>query len=72
MTDEPLPESPAFASGLRRGDVIVRFEGSAVQEPGAMVRLLSRACIGRACALAYLRENALHEIEITPRARNGN
>jgi serine protease Do len=69
VVDDPLTESPAFASGLRRGDVIVRFEGSTVQEPGAMVRLLNRASIGRACALAYLRENTLHEVEITPRPR---
>jgi len=70
VVDDPLAESPAFASGLRNGDVIVKFNGKAVQEPGAMVRLLSRACIGRACALAYLRENTLHEIEITSRARD--
>jgi serine protease Do len=70
VTDEPLPGSPAFASGLRRGDVIVRFERSTVQEPGAMVRLLNRDSIGRSCALAYVRENALHEIEITPRTRD--
>lgn len=70
VVDEPLAASPAFASGLRRGDVIVRFEDKPVQEPGAMVRLLNRASIGRACALAYLRENTLHETEITPRPRN--
>ncbi len=69
LIDEPLPESPAFASGLRRGDVIVRFEGNPVQEPGAMVRLLNRTCIGRACTLSYLREDALREVEITPRER---
>jgi S1-C subfamily serine protease len=70
VVDDPLAESPAFESGLRRGDVIVRFEGKAVQEPGAMVRLLNRTSIGRACALAYLRENTLHEVEITPRPRD--
>jgi serine protease Do len=70
VIDDPLEESPAFEAGLRRGDVIVGFEGSAVQEPGAMVRLLNRTSIGRACTLAYLRENTLHEVEITPQPRN--
>ena len=69
VIDEPLAETPALAAGLRRGDVIVRFEGKPVQEPGAMVRLLNHASIGRACTLAYLRENEIHEIEITPRQR---
>jgi serine protease Do len=69
VVDEPLAESPASASGLHRGDVIVKFNGERVQEPGAMVRLLNRACIDRPCSLAFLRENTLYEIEITPRAR---
>jgi serine protease Do len=69
VVDEPPVGSPAFASGLHRGDVIVRFEQSAVQDPGAMVRLLSRACIGRPCSLAYIRANTLHEVEITPTVR---
>jgi serine protease Do len=69
VVDEPLAGSPASQSGLRRGDVIVRFEENAVQEPGAMVRLLSRACIGHPCSLAYLREGTLYEVEITPGAR---
>jgi serine protease Do len=70
VTDEPLAESPAVASGLHRGDVIVGFEGAAVEEPGAVVRLLNRSCIGRACTLSFIRDNTLHEVEITPRPRN--
>jgi serine protease Do len=70
LTDDPSTESPAHGSGLREGDVIIRFDGQSVQEPGAMVRLLNRRCIGRTCALTYLREDTLHEIEITPKARN--
>jgi serine protease Do len=70
VIDEPLPDAPASAAGLRRGDIIVRFEGNPVQEPGAMVRLLNRSCIGRACALAYVRDNELREVEIVPRERN--
>jgi serine protease Do len=70
VVDEPLAGSPAFLSGLHRGDVIVRFNSHPVQEPGAMVRLLNRTCIGRECSLTYLRENALSEIEITPRGRD--
>jgi serine protease Do len=69
LIDDPLADTPALAAGLRRGDVIVRFDGKAVQEPGAMVRLLNRASIGRACKLAYLRENEFYEIEVTPRPR---
>ena len=70
VIDEPLAETPASTSGLHRGDIIVRFEGNPVQEPGAMVRLLNRACIGRACTLAYVRDGELREIEIVPRERS--
>jgi serine protease Do len=70
VTDEPLAASPASSAGLHRGDVIVRFDGQPVQEPGAMVRLLNRGSIGRACKIAYVRDDTLHEIEIIPKARD--
>jgi serine protease Do len=66
IVDEPLERSQAFAAGLRRGDVIIRFDSSPVQEPGAMVRLLNRGCIDRPCTLAFVRGEASHEIVITP------
>jgi serine protease Do len=66
VVDEPLERSPAFAAGLRRGDVIISFERIPVQEPGAIVRLLNRGCIDRPCSLAFVRGEASHEIVITP------
>lgn len=70
VIDEPPDGTPASAAGLRRGDVIVRFDNSPVQGPGAMVRLLNRGCIDRACQLAFVRDDSLHEISVVPRERS--
>ena len=69
VVDEPPTDSPAGRAGLHRGDVIVRFNNSAVQDPGAMLRLLDRHCIGRSCDCAIVREDALSELTVTPRER---
>ena len=48
--------SDAYAAGLRPGDVIVSFNGTAIEDPSQLYRLLSDAKIGTTVTLGILRE----------------
>jgi len=48
--------SDAYAAGLRPGDVVVSFNGTALEDQSQFVRLLSDAKIGSTVTLGVLRE----------------
>jgi serine protease Do len=48
--------SDAYRAGLRPGDIIVSFNGTAVEDPAHIMRLLSDAKIGSSVTLGVLRE----------------
>ena len=48
--------SDAYEAGLRGGDIIVRFNGTAVDDEAHFIRLLSDAKIGTTASLGVLRE----------------
>jgi serine protease Do len=66
---DPRAGGPAAAAGLRRGDVIVAFDGEPVDEPGALYRLLDRDSIGRTCPLVAVRDGRRIEISVVPGER---
>jgi serine protease Do len=51
-----LEQAPAFEGGLRAGDIIVSFNGKAVDDVQHFMRLLSDARIGSTVALGLLRD----------------
>ena len=59
---EPL--SPAAAAGIRPGDVILRFDGDAVEEPAEFVLLLTRAAVGTTVTLDVVRDGKEREIAV--------
>jgi serine protease Do len=69
LVDEPLAGTPAQEAGLLRGDVVVELDGNVVDEPGDLYRLLDRSRIGKACAIAFLRQGERLTATITPRER---
>jgi S1-C subfamily serine protease len=60
-----VDQSPADAAGLLVGDVIVAFEGQAVQEPEALVTLLRGDRVGKAVSLTILRGAEQRDIPVT-------
>ena len=48
--------SDAYQAGLRGGDIVVRFNGTAVEDEAHFIRLLSDAKIGSNAALGVLRD----------------
>lgn len=49
-------QSEAYGAGLRRGDIVVAFNGTAVESPTHFLRLLGEAEIGRTATLAIIRD----------------
>jgi Do/DeqQ family serine protease len=57
-------DSAAYAAGLRPGDVIVSFNGTAIADGGQLSRLIQDARIGSPAAVAVMREGRRLELKI--------
>src|SRR5581483_1761888 len=60
------PGSPAEASGLREGDVIVAFDGAPVPSIDALHKLLTAERIARRCVLTIIRGVEKLDLLVTP------
>ena len=60
--------TPAKASGLSFGDVILRFNGKAVEDSEDLTSLLGEEAIGKPAKLSVLRGGKVVELDITPTA----
>jgi serine protease Do len=56
-------ESPAERAGLKRGDIIIEYQGTPIEDGGALQRAVSRTAVGTKATLKVLREG--HEKELT-------
>jgi S1-C subfamily serine protease len=65
----PGAEGPAAAAGIRKGDIVVSFNGRLVEEPGALYSELNRKVIGVPCVIEYIRDRARHSGSVVPKQR---
>ena len=56
--------SPAYQGGLRPGDVVIGFNGTTVEDPGHLSRLVSDASIGSTATVTVIREGRRVELKI--------
>jgi serine protease Do len=56
--------SDAYAAGLRPGDIVVSFNGAAIEDQGQFARMLSEAKIGSTVTLGVLREGKQVTIKV--------
>ena len=56
--------SPAYQNGLRPGDVVVVFNGTPVDDPGHLSRMVSDATIGSTALVTVIREGRRVELKI--------
>jgi S1-C subfamily serine protease len=59
------PNSPAQAAGLYVGDVLVRFDGAALEEPETLVTLLRGDRIGKPVTLSVMRADTRRDVTAT-------
>jgi serine protease Do len=65
------PRSDAYRSGLARGDIIVSFNGSAVEDTSQFIRLLSDAPIGSTVSLGILRQGRQESVKLVVTQASG-
>ena len=58
-------DSAAYAGGLRPGDIIVSFNGTAVNDSGILTRFIQDAAIGSTAAVDILRDGRRMQLKIS-------
>jgi serine protease Do len=58
-------ESPAEQSGLKQGDVILEFQGTSVEDPAALQRLVTRTPVGSKATVKVLRDGYEKDVTVT-------
>jgi serine protease Do len=65
LVGDVSPDSPAARGGLRRGDVIVRFDGQDVDDYAQFRLRVARTAIGRKVSLEVLRDSRRLPLQVT-------
>jgi serine protease Do len=71
LIDEVRPGSPAEKAGLRRGDIIVEFDGERVRSARQFGRLVQETPAGRAVKATITRDGQKKDVQITPAEGRG-
>jgi len=59
-----MPKGSAERAGLRRGDVVVRFDGKEIVDPGRLQNLIGGSAIGSKHRLDVIREGKPEQVEL--------
>jgi len=59
------PGSPAYKAGMKRGDVIVKYQGKSIEDPRALQKEVIRTPVGTSVSILVVRES--REQELTTR-----
>ncbi|WP_447972242.1 DegQ family serine endoprotease [Nitrospira sp. Kam-Ns4a] len=65
LVADVMEDSPAAKAGLERGDIITRFNGTAVKDPAHLRALVAETAPGTAVTLTVLRDKKSREITVT-------
>jgi serine protease Do len=71
LVDEVTEDSPAEKAGIRRGDVVVEFDGERVRSARQFTRLVQETPDGRKVQAAVLRDGQKVNVTIEPRESGG-
>ncbi len=65
LVNSVMPGLPAETAGIRRGDLIVKFNGTPVKDVAALQRAVSLTAVGMAVEMEVLRDGAAHSLTVT-------
>ena len=71
LVQSVIPQSPAEAGGLRRGDLVINAEGNEINDPKSLLMQVENAQIGEPFELEVLRNNKEINLSIMPAALPG-
>jgi serine protease Do len=67
LVDDVSTDSPAEKAGIRKGDVIVEFDGERVRSARQLTRLVQETAPGRTVSATLQREGQRTTVSVTPR-----
>lgn len=67
LVAEIVPRGPAEAAGVRKGDVIIAFDGKEINEAGTLPRLVGETPIGKKVEVKVVREGKPLDLSLTVR-----
>ena len=65
LVGDVIPDGPAFKAGIKRGDVIVRFDKQPVDEMEVLPKIVARTVPGRAVKVEIVRDGKVEIFDIT-------
>ena len=68
LVQRVLPDSPAAAAGLRRGDLVVAVADQTISDPAALLALVERSAVGETLGLKVVRGDRELLVSIRPAA----
>jgi len=66
LVDEVRPDSPADKAGMKRGDVVVEFDGERVRSARQFSRLVQESTPGRTVKATIVRDGKRSDVQVTP------
>jgi Do/DeqQ family serine protease len=69
---EMLRESSAYRAGIEPGDIVIAFNGTDVEDPGHLERLMSKAPIGSTATVRVLREGKRVDVRVPIQKRSAS
>jgi serine protease Do len=66
LVDDVRPDSPAEKAGLKRGDVIVEFDGERIRSARQFSRVVQETPAGRTVKATLVRDGRRSDVEIVP------
>lgn len=71
VIEEVVEDSPASSAGLRKGDVVVEFDGERVRSVRQFTRLVGETPPGRKVQVGVLRDGQRTSLSVEPRENDG-
>ena len=71
VIEEVSPESPAAKAGLKKGDIVVEFDGDRVRSVRQFMRLVQETPAGRKTQVTVTRSGQRLNVTVEPREGNG-
>ena len=68
LVQSVLPESPADFAGLKRGDLVIKFEDIVISDPQILLDQVDQAVIGMPLSISVLRNGKEINLSIKPQA----
>ncbi len=66
LVAEVESDSPAYEAGIRKGDLIIQFEGEDLQSSNDLFRRLDHSVVGKSVVFGILRKSQLQLLEVIP------